>query len=288
MESNFEKVKYFNKTFCSVINDNYDPSIFSTNKEIIKCKLELIKEEIHELSEGINKRDFIEMLDAVLDILYVVYGFGCAVGINLDLEFSNKYKSPLICKTNFDIVKFFHHGDTPCLNFYDINSKNESLNSFVENMQPDDPILVMFNILLNKLQDYYELLVLICSDLYKNNKYNMLASTLVDLLSESYKFGLCLGLVHINEAFGIVHEANMSKICKTEEDAIKTVAKYKSDAEKDPNYPYLYPDYRLTHDSKMYIVYNNDQSENAKYAGKILKSIYWKEPNFEDFFSSLR
>jgi predicted HAD superfamily Cof-like phosphohydrolase len=44
----------------------------------------LIKEELAEFKEAIDKKDLLEAADALTDLLYVTYGAGHAFGINLD------------------------------------------------------------------------------------------------------------------------------------------------------------------------------------------------------------
>ena len=78
--SNFSKVGIFMETFGQEVKDN--PS-FSTDK-INKLRLDLIKEELDELSEAIQNKDLLEVADALTDILYVTYGAGHAFGIDLD------------------------------------------------------------------------------------------------------------------------------------------------------------------------------------------------------------
>ena len=58
-------------------------SSFSSEK-INALRVSLIKEELNELIEAINKKDLVEVADALTDILYVTYGAGHAFGINLD------------------------------------------------------------------------------------------------------------------------------------------------------------------------------------------------------------
>ena len=78
--TNFEKVGTFMKTFGQDVKSN---SSFSTNK-INELRVSLIKEELDELIEAMNKKDLVEVADALTDILYVTYGAGHAFGINLD------------------------------------------------------------------------------------------------------------------------------------------------------------------------------------------------------------
>ena len=65
---------------------------FSTDK-INKLRLDLIKEELSELTEAMNKKDLLEVADALTDILYVTYGAGHAFGINLDKCFEEVQNS---------------------------------------------------------------------------------------------------------------------------------------------------------------------------------------------------
>ena len=87
--SNFSKVGIFMKTFGQEVKDK--PS-FSTDK-INRLRLDLIKEELNELSEAMKNRDLLEVADALTDILYVTYGAGHAFGINLDKCFEEVQNS---------------------------------------------------------------------------------------------------------------------------------------------------------------------------------------------------
>ena len=87
--SNFSKVGIFMKTFGQEVKDK--PS-FSTDK-INKLRLDLIKEELGELTEAMNNRDLLEVADALTDILYVTYGAGHALGIDLDKCFEEVQSS---------------------------------------------------------------------------------------------------------------------------------------------------------------------------------------------------
>ena len=87
--SNFRKVGTFMKTFGQEVKTK--PS-FSTDK-INKLRLDLIKEEIEELTEAMNNKDLLEVADALTDILYVTYGAGHAFGIDLDKCFDEVQNS---------------------------------------------------------------------------------------------------------------------------------------------------------------------------------------------------
>ena len=87
--SNFESVKVFMRTFGQEIKDK--PSFPSA--KITQLRYSLIKEELNELREAIDKNNLKEVADALADILYVTYGAGHAFGINLDACFTEVQSS---------------------------------------------------------------------------------------------------------------------------------------------------------------------------------------------------
>tara|TARA_B110000027_G_scaffold13771_1_gene13276 strand:+ start:136 stop:507 length:372 start_codon:yes stop_codon:yes gene_type:complete len=87
--SNFNKVGIFMKTFGQDVKN--EPAL-STDK-INKLRMDLIKEELEELSEAMDNKDIVEVADALTDILYVTYGAGHAFGINLDKCFDEVQNS---------------------------------------------------------------------------------------------------------------------------------------------------------------------------------------------------
>lgn len=149
--TNFDKVVDFNKKFGVPIRRKPDPDVFDTDPKLVKLRMDLIREEMKELEQAVQEKDYIETVDALADILYVVYGMGASIG----------------------------------------------------------------------------------TDLY--------------------------------EAFRLVHDSNMSKLCKSEEEAKKTVEWYINAFEKGEQ-PYDSPSYRLSDDGGYWVVFN-------KSSGKILKSI---------------
>ena len=78
--TNFENVKKFMETFGQEVKTK---ASFPNNK-ITNLRIDLIKEELSELKDAVEKKDIKEVADALTDILYVTYGAGHAFGINLD------------------------------------------------------------------------------------------------------------------------------------------------------------------------------------------------------------
>ena len=87
--SNFSKVGTFMKTFGQEVKTK--PSL-STDK-INKLRIDLIKEELEELTDAMNSKNLLEVADALTDILYVTYGAGHAFGIDLDKCFDEVQNS---------------------------------------------------------------------------------------------------------------------------------------------------------------------------------------------------
>ena len=87
--TNFEKVKLFMVTYGQEVRTKAGFSDEKTNK----LRIELIKEELEELTEAIKQNDLLEVADALTDILYVTYGAGHAFGIDLDKCFDEVQNS---------------------------------------------------------------------------------------------------------------------------------------------------------------------------------------------------
>jgi predicted HAD superfamily Cof-like phosphohydrolase len=87
--TNFEKVKLFMDTYGQEVKDKAEFSDVKTNK----LRIELIKEELEELTQAMNDKNLLEVADALTDILYVTYGAGHAFGIDLDKCFDEVQNS---------------------------------------------------------------------------------------------------------------------------------------------------------------------------------------------------
>ena len=87
--TNFEKVRLFMKTYGQEVKDKAGFSDEKTNK----LRIDLIKEELEELTEAMQDENLLEVADALTDILYVTYGAGHAFGIDLDKCFEEVQNS---------------------------------------------------------------------------------------------------------------------------------------------------------------------------------------------------
>ena len=87
--TNFMSVKKFMETFGQEVKKKAE----FPNEKITSLRYDLIKEELEELKDAIDKKDIKEVADALTDILYVTYGAGHAFGINLDKCFAEVQNS---------------------------------------------------------------------------------------------------------------------------------------------------------------------------------------------------
>ena len=87
--TNFVKVRLFMKTYGQEVKDKAGFSDAKTNK----LRIDLIKEELEELTEAMQDENILEVADALTDILYVTYGAGHAFGIDLDKCFEEVQNS---------------------------------------------------------------------------------------------------------------------------------------------------------------------------------------------------
>ena len=89
MKTNQECVYEFTEAFNMFITryGEYSRELLVENPKTSKLRYDLIFEEYNELLDAFKEKDFVEVIDALTDILYVTYGAGVALGIDLDKSF---------------------------------------------------------------------------------------------------------------------------------------------------------------------------------------------------------
>ena len=87
--SNFELVGDFMEAFGQKVQLEPTWPDFNTRE----LRIELIQEELEELSDAVADRDMVQIADALTDLLYVVYGAGHSFGIDLDECFQEVHSS---------------------------------------------------------------------------------------------------------------------------------------------------------------------------------------------------
>ncbi len=264
MKTNFEKVIDFNKCFSHKVSTTQYNDIFENEPKLVDLRLKLIKEEIEELGDAFKIYDIVEIIDALSDILYVVYGMCAAFGISIDEYYRNYIANSLSEDdreqlsdnlTNFQLTKLITN----------IPDNNYILKDFVDNCKNKD----YYNLLKNNLSDIlknYEHI----EDACNNRDFEVIIQHLLLLIEDTYTFGLLIN-VNLDESFAIVHDSNMTKICDNEDLAIETVNWYKSN-----NTKYDSPIYKQTEYG--YIILNES-------TGKILKSIKYTPANFRSLLN---
>ncbi|ARF09581.1 phosphoribosyl-ATP pyrophosphohydrolase [Indivirus ILV1] len=101
--TDFEKVVDFNLNF-GVLSSSVlvpKPDIFNTDPNQVEFCMKLIREEMKELEQAVKEKDYIETVDALADILYVVHGMSARIGVSMDNAFNLVHENNMskLCKT---------------------------------------------------------------------------------------------------------------------------------------------------------------------------------------------
>jgi predicted HAD superfamily Cof-like phosphohydrolase len=105
-KTNFEKVIDFCVCANHPVHATNQVDIFDTRPDRVSLRLALIEEEVRELKQAIEEKNFTEVIDALSDILYVTYGAGAEFGINLDKTFDLVHESNMtkFCTNENDAI----------------------------------------------------------------------------------------------------------------------------------------------------------------------------------------
>jgi predicted HAD superfamily Cof-like phosphohydrolase len=182
----YEKVCEFNKAFDYKVYNIHEGNPLEDTKSA-KYRYSLIYEEgIVELGSAFINNDEIEIMDGIADLLYVLYGACYTYDLNPDIMINNIYGG-----------------------YIEFNNKIK-----LELLLPEE----YYKILVNNIES-------VRISLLETKNIIELYSVLINTIICTYKFGFSLK-IDINKVFNIVHDSNMSKLCKTENEAIDTVYEY--------------------------------------------------------------
>ena len=92
--TNAERVLLFHQTFKQPAPGK--PT--KPTKELLAFRLRLIVEEMDELLTAIDDENMIEMVKEANDLIYVLYGFLVALGVNADITFEEVHRSNMAKK----------------------------------------------------------------------------------------------------------------------------------------------------------------------------------------------
>lgn len=101
--TDFERVVDFNYNFGVLPSVELKPktNIFNEDPNQVEFCLKLIREEVKELEQAVKDKDYVETVDALADIMYVILGMGCRIGANMDRAFDLVHENNMskLCKT---------------------------------------------------------------------------------------------------------------------------------------------------------------------------------------------
>lgn len=255
--TNFQKIVEFHTSFGL-------PSCNEVNKQnlqdykIVSLRVKLIQEEYDELSVASTT---VDQLDAIGDLLYVVYGAGTSFGFNLDKEF-HEYCVRLIkdngCDVDDDDTTDHHINMIAHMtNFEKTCYLSDDACAFTDESEPKYVLNECdFN---DKIREFaWELLMG-----HTDNVKQLLIDMLFSLYSVGYhcKFDL-------DKLFTEIHRSNMSKLCGSEQEAIDTVEWYRHN--QSDRYPK--PSYAKLDATNKWVVFDETTD-------KRLKSIHYSPPN---------
>ena len=189
----YEQVCDFNKAFDYKVFSLHDGNPLIAFPKIAKYRYDLIHEEgVVELGNAFKNNDRVETMDGIADLLYVLYGACHMYDLNPNIMINNLYGS------------------------YNQFYEKTKLNVFNSDKTSEE----YYKILLDDINEVKLCLLEKCNII---QLYSILIKTIIN----SYEFGFSLR-IDINKVFNIVHSSNMSKLCKSEAEAIETVEHYKN------------------------------------------------------------
>jgi len=233
----------------------------------------------------------IEIRDALADILYVVYGMGDVLGINMDVLVSDIIKSQIPITSS--INELFMDKLQVRIKEKEIAGKQNLTNwnwiqiymdlftsrfysSLLEYKESIENIFTIGTFkIVEKMQNIFTNIEKLCniedSSAISDDLLETLGENLAKLITLNYTYAYIIK-IDADADFDIVHSSNMSKLCDSEEDAKATVADYES-RYKNGSSPYDSPYYYELPEINKWIVKN-------KSTGKALKKIKYQKVVF--------
>ena len=216
------------------------------------CFNRVLSEQLKKLKNDVIHY-YTEVIDACADLTYVLNGQLHYIGFNPD-GFSH---------TKYDVIKpvTFINWQTD-LRFSPSNQHTKTLCSLLI-----DNLTDAFTAMKNNSGSTYTTITLTC---------HMLA--IIRNLAKLMNF-------NIDEASRIVHESNMTKLCYSRKDVDDTIEKYNKIYSETNDPKFQYPSFKCVDvEKQVYMVCNMDPTKGPECA-KVLKSINFKLPNFEEMVS---
>jgi len=100
--TNYQKVVEFHSVFGLPVNTEYQTEMFTDDPKSVQLRYDLIDEEYKELLEAYENKDIVEVIDALSDSMYVVYGGAATFGIDFDNIFRSNHTTSDVNLEMFD------------------------------------------------------------------------------------------------------------------------------------------------------------------------------------------
>lgn len=220
----YQQVREFHLTSGHPVNTEPQFNIFDDEK-LINLRKNLIREELDEFRDACVKNHFVEMMDALADTLYVIYGAYLVFGVNFDSEYENQ-KDKLIVNTSDQLTS--------------VNICNSEPGWITNTNDEFARIYASFENAINK------------------RDFKLMTDELFNLTKSVYIASHHLN-INIIDVFTEVHRSNMTKFCINVEQAERSVEKCRLEGR------YTSPSYRRCEPVPEYfVIYDSETGKILK------------------------
>ena len=141
MQTDFQMVVEFNVQFGVLESKTLKPKldIFDKDPKQVEFCMKLIREEMKELEEAVKTKDYVETIDALADIIYVVLGMSSRIGMDMDKAFDLVHENNMskLCKTEEEAKA--------SVTYYEQNKEKLGYDSPAYRKAPDNVHWVVYN-----------------------------------------------------------------------------------------------------------------------------------------------
>ena len=227
---NLQKVRDFHLAFGLDVRDVPFTCAYTESPKLVTLRNMLIREEFEELKQAVRDSNTNETMDALMDILYVVYGTFVSYGL----------RPRWVSQEDYEHVIKKYHEQFDEEDRVILRTDNETMAVKLEKMEVAVAGLEQLDVRLDIVQMYLNRILESCY-----------------ILCRPQYFGR---VVNADDCFGQVHRSNMSKLCASEEVAQRTVEWYLAR----PELGYDRPAYMYNDAHGLWVVYNSTTGKVLK------------------------
>jgi len=227
---NLQKVRDFHLAFGLDVRDVPFTNVYTESPKLVTLRNMLIREEFEELKQAVRDSNTNETMDALMDILYVVYGTFVSYGL----------KPRWVSQEDYERVIEKYHEQFDEEDRAILRTDSDTMAVKLEKMEVAVAGLEQLDVRLDTVQMYLNRILESCY-----------------ILCRPQYFGR---VVNADDCFGQVHRSNMSKLCASEEVAQRTVEWYLAR----PELGYDRPAYRYNDALGLWVVYNSTTGKVLK------------------------